>query len=174
MCTLMKKQDASLKYLEQVGGAGGWLGEGGARACMHVGACLRACVLVHACVCLRVPAVGSRRQRTTRPRRARRVFTTAPQVRQHMSRLPSIDPAGRSLLLCGYPNVGKSSLMNKLTRADVEVQPYAFTTKALYVGHLDYKYLRWQVGAGGGGVGVGVGGGGAGEVHHVGAFLRMR
>jgi nucleolar GTP-binding protein len=82
MCTLMKKQDASLKYLEQ--------------------------------------------------------------VRQHMSRLPSIDPAGRSLLLCGYPNVGKSSLMNKLTRADVEVQPYAFTTKALYVGHLDYKYLRWQ------------------------------
>ena len=67
-----------------------------------------------------------------------------------MSRLPSIDPAGRSLLLCGYPNVGKSSFMNRLTRADVEVQPYAFTTKALYVGHLDYKYLRWQVGLGGG------------------------
>jgi nucleolar GTP-binding protein len=67
------------------------------------------------------------------------------QVRQHMSRLPSIDPTTRSLLLCGYPNVGKSSLMNKLTRADVEVQPYAFTTKSLYVGHMDYKYLRWQV-----------------------------
>eukprot|EP00955_Chlamydomonas_euryale_P009480 101177-Chlamydomonas_euryale.AAC.1 len=67
------------------------------------------------------------------------------QVRQHMSRLPSIDPNTRSLLLCGYPNVGKSSLMNKLTRADVEVQPYAFTTKSLYVGHCDYKYLRWQV-----------------------------
>jgi nucleolar GTP-binding protein len=25
------------------------------------------------------------------------------------------------------------------------VQPYAFTTKSLYVGHCDYKYLRWQV-----------------------------
>ena len=25
------------------------------------------------------------------------------------------------------------------------VQPYAFTTKSLYVGHMDYKYLRWQV-----------------------------
>ena len=35
--------------------------------------------------------------------------------------------------------------MNKVTRADVEVQPYAFTTKSLYVGHMDYKYLRWQV-----------------------------
>lgn len=67
------------------------------------------------------------------------------QVRQHMSRLPSIDPNTRSLLLCGYPNVGKSSMMNRLTRADVEVQPYAFTTKSLYVGHMDYKYLRWQV-----------------------------
>ena len=33
-----------------------------------------------------------------------------------------------------------------VTRADVEVQPYAFTTKSLYVGHTDYKYLRWQVG----------------------------
>eukprot|EP00798_Chlamydomonas_sp_ICE-L_P019000 gene19000-25583_t len=67
------------------------------------------------------------------------------QVRQHMSRLPSIDPNTRSLLLCGYPNVGKSSMMNKLTRAEVEVQPYAFTTKSLYVGHMDYRYLRWQV-----------------------------
>ncbi|EMP41131.1 Nucleolar GTP-binding protein 1, partial [Chelonia mydas] len=32
-----------------------------------------------------------------------------------------------------------------VTRADVEVQPYAFTTKSLFVGHMDYRYLRWQV-----------------------------
>ncbi|XP_039609510.1 nucleolar GTP-binding protein 1 [Polypterus senegalus] len=67
------------------------------------------------------------------------------QVRQHLSRLPSIDPNTRTLILCGYPNVGKSSFINKVTRADVEVQPYAFTTKSLFVGHMDYKYLRWQV-----------------------------
>ncbi|XP_069067291.1 GTP-binding protein 4 isoform X3 [Pleurodeles waltl] len=66
------------------------------------------------------------------------------QVRQHLSRLPTIDPNTRTLLLCGYPNVGKSSFINKVTRADVEVQPYAFTTKSLFVGHMDYKYLRWQ------------------------------
>lgn len=146
-----------------------------------------------------------------------------------MSRLPSIDPNTRTLLVCGYPNVGKSSFMNKgelwgggekdgagtvpvvcgcgclnvylyrpylrctlapgpvpclpasslhphaclrhppaspsclplwpaVTRADVEVQPYAFTTKSLYVGHTDYKYLRWQVGAAGGGGALGGGG----------------
>ena len=33
----------------------------------------------------------------------------------------------------------------QVTRADVEVQPYAFTTKSLFVGHMDYRYLRWQV-----------------------------
>jgi len=67
------------------------------------------------------------------------------QVRQHISRLPSIDPNTRTLLICGFPNVGKSSFINKITRAEVDVQPYAFTTKSLFVGHTDYKYLRWQV-----------------------------
>uniref|UniRef100_A0A914MEP0 Nucleolar GTP-binding protein 1 n=1 Tax=Meloidogyne incognita TaxID=6306 RepID=A0A914MEP0_MELIC len=72
-------------------------------------------------------------------------FEYLEQVRQHLSRLPSIDPNTRTLILCGFPNVGKSSFINKVTRADVEVQPYAFTTKSLYVGHMDYRYLRWQV-----------------------------
>lgn len=67
------------------------------------------------------------------------------EVRKHISRLPALDPNTRTLLLTGYPNVGKSSFMNKVTRADVEVQPYAFTTKALFVGHMDHRFLRWQV-----------------------------
>eukprot|EP00294_Goniomonas_avonlea_P012893 CAMPEP_0114551796 /NCGR_PEP_ID=MMETSP0114-20121206/6790_1 /TAXON_ID=31324 /ORGANISM="Goniomonas sp, Strain m" /LENGTH=645 /DNA_ID=CAMNT_0001736645 /DNA_START=49 /DNA_END=1986 /DNA_ORIENTATION=+ len=66
-------------------------------------------------------------------------------VRQHLARLPSIDTNTRTLLVCGYPNVGKSSFMNKVTRANVEVHAYAFTTKSLFVGHTDYKYLPWQV-----------------------------
>lgn len=67
------------------------------------------------------------------------------EVRQHLARLPSIDPTTRTLIVTGFPNVGKSSFVNKITRADVEVQPYAFTTKSLFVGHTDFKYLRWQV-----------------------------
>lgn len=66
------------------------------------------------------------------------------QVRQHLGRLPAIDPTTRTLLICGYPNVGKSSFLRSVTRADVDVQPYAFTTKSLFVGHFDYKYLRFQ------------------------------
>lgn len=67
------------------------------------------------------------------------------EVRQHLARLPSIDPNTRTLILTGFPNVGKSSFINKVTHANCEVQPYPFTTKSLFVGHMDYKYLRWQV-----------------------------
>jgi nucleolar GTP-binding protein len=48
------------------------------------------------------------------------------------------------LVICGYPNVGKSSFLKNISRADVDVQPYAFTTKSLFVGHFDYKMLRFQ------------------------------
>jgi len=41
--------------------------------------------------------------------------------------------------------VGKSSFMNLVSEANVDVQPYAFTTRNLFVGHFDYGYSRWQV-----------------------------
>ncbi|RPB17956.1 NOG1-domain-containing protein [Terfezia boudieri ATCC MYA-4762] len=71
------------------------------------------------------------------------------QVRQHLGRLPSIDPNTRTLIICGYSSLVGTRLrlsqrLKSVTRADVDVQPYAFTTKSLYVGHFDYKYLRFQ------------------------------
>ncbi|CAF0988167.1 unnamed protein product [Adineta ricciae] len=97
---------------------------------------------LYRCKCLKRAALG---RMATIIKRQTQSLQYLEQVRQHLSRLPSIDPNTRTLLVCGYPNVGKSSFLNKITRADVEVQPYAFTTKSLYVGHTDYKYLRWQV-----------------------------
>merc|ERR1719311_735486 len=72
-------------------------------------------------------------------------LTYLEEVRQHLARLPAINPNTRTLLLTGYPNVGKSSFMNIVTNANVDVQPFAFTTKSLFVGHMDYNYVRWQV-----------------------------
>jgi len=72
-------------------------------------------------------------------------LTYLEEVRQHLGRLPSIIPTTRTLILTGYPNVGKSSFMNLVSRANVDVQEYAFTTKSLFVGHFDYDYTRWQV-----------------------------
>ncbi|CAG9799298.1 unnamed protein product [Chironomus riparius] len=97
---------------------------------------------LYRCKQLKKAALG--RMATITKRQASNL-TYLEQVRQHLSRLPTIDPYTRSIILTGFPNVGKSSFMNKITRAEVEVQPYAFTTKSLFVGHTDYKYLRWQI-----------------------------
>lgn len=97
---------------------------------------------LYRCKCLKRAALG---RMCTLISRHKRNLAYLEDVRQHLARLPSIDPATRTLLIAGFPNVGKSSFVNKVTRADVDVQPYAFTTKSLFVGHCDYKYLRWQV-----------------------------
>mmetsp|Transcript_3870 Transcript_3870/g.7552 ORF Transcript_3870/g.7552 Transcript_3870/m.7552 type:complete len:728 (+) Transcript_3870:127-2310(+) len=97
---------------------------------------------LYRCKCLKRAALG---RMCTILKRQKASLSYLEEVRKHMSRLPAMDPNTRTLLMCGLPNVGKSSFMNKITRASVDVQPYAFTTKSLFVGHTDYKYLRWQV-----------------------------
>ena len=94
------------------------------------------------CKCLKRAALG---RMCTVLKRQKASLAYLEEVRKHLSRLPALDPATRTILMCGLPNVGKSSFMNKITRGNVDVQPYAFTTKSLFVGHCDYKYLRWQV-----------------------------
>ncbi|WP_423793100.1 NOG1 family protein [Methanocaldococcus indicus] len=42
-----------------------------------------------------------------------------------------------TVVLAGYPNVGKSTILKKLTGADVEINSYPFTTKGINVGHLE-------------------------------------
>jgi nucleolar GTP-binding protein len=67
------------------------------------------------------------------------------EVRKHISRLPSIDPFMPSVLLFGFPNVGKSSFINQITKANVEVSPMPFSTQNLFVGHTEFKNVKIQV-----------------------------
>jgi nucleolar GTP-binding protein len=97
---------------------------------------------LYRCKCLKRAALG---RMCTVLKRQKASLAYLEEVRKHLSRLPALDPNTRTILMCGLPNVGKSSFMNKITRGNVDVQPYAFTTKSLFVGHTDYKYLRWQV-----------------------------
>lgn len=97
---------------------------------------------LYRCKCLKRAALG---RMCTVLKRQKASLAYLEEVRKHLSRLPALDPNTRTLLMCGLPNVGKSSFMNKITRGNVDVQPYAFTTKSLFVGHCDYRYLRWQV-----------------------------
>lgn len=97
---------------------------------------------LYRCKCLKRAALG-RMMTVLKGQKSSLLYLE--EVRKHLSRLPALDPNARTILLTGFPNVGKSSFMNKITRANVDVQPYAFTTKSLFVGHCDYRYLRWQV-----------------------------
>jgi len=67
------------------------------------------------------------------------------EVRKHLARMPSIDPYTRTIIITGLPNVGKSSFMNHVTNANVDVQGYAFTTQSLFVGHTYFNTVKWQI-----------------------------
>ncbi|OAG31690.1 nucleolar GTP-binding protein [Nematocida displodere] len=97
---------------------------------------------LYRCKQLKRAALG---KMSTMAKKLAKTLTYLEEVRQSLMRMPDIDPTTRTLLICGYPNVGKSSFMNTVSRAKVDIQPYAFTTRNLYVGHFDYKYLRWQI-----------------------------
>jgi nucleolar GTP-binding protein len=58
---------------------------------------------------------------------------------------PQLDPMSPTVVIAGFPNVGKSSLVEKLSTARPKVAEYPFTTLALEVGHADLGFDRLQI-----------------------------
>lgn len=54
-----------------------------------------------------------------------------------------------TIVIAGYPNVGKSSILKCISRAKPEVAIYPFTTKQIFVGHIEkkarYEKMKYQV-----------------------------
>ena len=50
-----------------------------------------------------------------------------------------------TIVIAGLPNVGKSTLLKKLTGSEPDIQPYPFTTKDIMIGYIDTPYFKIQV-----------------------------
>ncbi len=67
------------------------------------------------------------------------------EAHQDLRRLPDIDPDEPTIVVAGYPNVGKSSFVNAVTNARNEIAEYPFTTKGVRVGHFERERIRYQI-----------------------------
>ncbi|HJK43842.1 MAG TPA: 50S ribosome-binding GTPase [Methanocorpusculum sp.] len=56
-------------------------------------------------------------------------------VRNVLRKLPVISTDEFTIVVAGYPNVGKSSFIRLVSRAEPEIASYPFTTKGVIVGH---------------------------------------
>ena len=67
------------------------------------------------------------------------------EARDALKTLPDIRPDEPTIVVAGYPNVGKSSFVNEVTRATNEIARYPFTTKGVHVGHFERDRIRYQI-----------------------------
>lgn len=62
------------------------------------------------------------------------------EIRGDLRKIPSLDYASPCVVVAGYPNVGKSSIVKLVsTNKKIDVQEYPFTTKELNLGHLEIQ-----------------------------------
>ena len=67
------------------------------------------------------------------------------EARNLLRKMPTIDPAVPTILIAGYPNVGKSSFIVRVTGARPEIAIYPFTTRGIFVGHFMRGEQKYQV-----------------------------
>lgn len=71
-------------------------------------------------------------------------FDEIEKLEKEMKKLPRIRKM-KTIIICGYPNVGKSIILRNLTGHKVEVASYPFTTKGLLLGFLKTGYEEIQM-----------------------------
>jgi nucleolar GTP-binding protein len=70
---------------------------------------------------------------------------TVGEAREALRTLPDIRAEEPAIVVAGYPNVGKSSFVNRVTNARNETASYPFTTTEIRVGHYEHRRIRYQL-----------------------------
>lgn len=66
-------------------------------------------------------------------------------AKANLRNMPTIDFKATNIVIAGFPNVGKSTLLRQITDATPEVASYPFTTKGIQIGHLEKNWKKIQI-----------------------------
>jgi nucleolar GTP-binding protein len=66
-------------------------------------------------------------------------------AKSQLRNMPTIDFDATSIVIAGFPNVGKSTLLRQITDAEPEVANYPFTTKGIQIGHVERHWKHIQI-----------------------------
>jgi len=69
-------------------------------------------------------------------RKVRRHLEFLEEARKKLKRIPDVNPELPTIVIAAAPNVGKSTLVKRISSARPEIAPYPFTTKGLILGHI--------------------------------------
>ncbi|MGC8562157.1 MAG: GTPase [Thermoplasmata archaeon] len=67
------------------------------------------------------------------------------EAREALKKVPQVSREMKIIIIAGFPNVGKSSLISKLTNLTPEIADYPFTTKSINVGMMKMGTSIYEV-----------------------------
>ena len=71
-------------------------------------------------------------------------LTFLEECRKIMKSYPAVKTGMFTVAIAGFPNVGKTTLLTKLTSSKAEIREYAFTTKTLNLGYFEQDFQKIQ------------------------------
>ncbi|MGZ7159206.1 MAG: NOG1 family protein [Methanobacterium sp.] len=66
-------------------------------------------------------------------------------VKGKLRNMPTIDFEAFTIVIAGFPNVGKSTVLRQITPAEPKVADYPFTTHGIQIGHFEKKWKKYQI-----------------------------